>query len=210
VEISDTEPSASLKFSLTASCTYSCRLGWTTVRNPSFCMVRAVGSGTKVGDDVDPILFGGGDDRDIRLEVGDGALGTGDHGVGGIRHPAGNPGALCLSRSNNRGKQKDPHESRALCQDLPCVVARRGLPRIKAGGRIVLRLDQIQLDKLTGHRAMCTLYRAKLDYSPPTVSPSTRSVGAATEPRNSRSFAISEMLKNNSFKLPATVISSTG
>src|ERR1700693_2027201 len=47
-------------------------------------------------------------------------------------------------------------------------------------------------------------------YSPPTVRPSTRIVGAATDPRNSRSFAISEMLKNNSFRLPATVISSTG
>src|SRR5579863_6700254 len=48
------------------------------------------------------------------------------------------------------------------------------------------------------------------NYSPPTVRPSMRSVGAATEPRNSRSFAISEMLKNRSFRLPATVISSTG
>jgi hypothetical protein len=47
-------------------------------------------------------------------------------------------------------------------------------------------------------------------YSPPTVSPSTRIVGAATDPRNSRSLAISEILKNNSFKFPATVISSTG
>jgi hypothetical protein len=50
----------------------------------------------------------------------------------------------------------------------------------------------------------------KVDYSPPTVRPSTRIVGAATDPRNSKSFAISEMLKNNSFRLPATVISSTG
>ena len=47
-------------------------------------------------------------------------------------------------------------------------------------------------------------------YSPPTVRPSMRIVGAATEPRNSRSLAISEMLKNRSFKFPATVISSTG
>ena len=37
-----------------------------------------------------------------------------------------------------------------------------------------------------------------------------RIVGAATEPRNSRSLAISEMLKNISFRFPATVISSTG
>src|SRR5258708_15093168 len=51
---------------------------------------------------------------------------------------------------------------------------------------------------------------AKLHYSPPTVRPSTRIVGAATDPRNSRSLAISEILKNNSFKFPATVISSTG
>ena len=35
-------------------------------------------------------------------------------------------------------------------------------------------------------------------------------VGAATDPRNSRSLAISEILKNRSFKFPATVISSTG
>ena len=47
-------------------------------------------------------------------------------------------------------------------------------------------------------------------YSPPTVRPSMRMVGAATEPRNSRSLPISEMLKNISFRLPATVISSTG
>src|SRR5271155_3181080 len=47
-------------------------------------------------------------------------------------------------------------------------------------------------------------------YSPPTVRPSTRSVGAATEPRNSRSLAISLMLKKSSFRFPATVISSTG
>src|ERR1700722_393947 len=47
-------------------------------------------------------------------------------------------------------------------------------------------------------------------YSPPTVRPSMRIVGAATEPRNSRSLGISEMLKNISFRLPATVISSTG
>src|ERR1700734_1624174 len=45
-------------------------------------------------------------------------------------------------------------------------------------------------------------------YSPPTVRPSMRIVGAATEPRNSRSLAISEILKNISFRLPATVISS--
>ncbi len=37
-----------------------------------------------------------------------------------------------------------------------------------------------------------------------------RMVGQATAPRNSRSFAMSEMLKKISFKLPATVISSTG
>src|SRR5579885_2280548 len=47
-------------------------------------------------------------------------------------------------------------------------------------------------------------------YSPPTVRPSIRIVGAATDPRNSRSLAISDMLKKSSFKLPATVISSTG
>jgi hypothetical protein len=50
----------------------------------------------------------------------------------------------------------------------------------------------------------------KRRYSPPTVKPSIRIVGAATEPRNSRSLAISEMLKKTSFKFPATVISSTG
>ena len=49
-----------------------------------------------------------------------------------------------------------------------------------------------------------------LNYSPPTVNPSTRIVGAATDPRNSKSLAISEILKNNSFRFPATVISSTG
>jgi hypothetical protein len=47
-------------------------------------------------------------------------------------------------------------------------------------------------------------------YSPPTVSPSSRSVGAATAPRNSKSLPISEMLTSMSFKFPATVISSTG
>src|SRR5579862_6228873 len=47
-------------------------------------------------------------------------------------------------------------------------------------------------------------------YSPPTVRPSMRTVGAATDPRNSRSLAISEILKNISFRFPATVISSTG
>ena len=49
-----------------------------------------------------------------------------------------------------------------------------------------------------------------LPYSPPTVSPSMRMVGAATEPRNSRSLAISERFMNISFRLPATVISSAG
>ncbi len=47
-------------------------------------------------------------------------------------------------------------------------------------------------------------------YSPATVMPSILSVGEATAPRNSRSLPISAMLKNMSFKLPATVISSTG
>ena len=47
-------------------------------------------------------------------------------------------------------------------------------------------------------------------YSPPTIRPSIRIVGLATDPRNSRSFAISEMLKKRSFRFPATVISSTG
>ena len=47
-------------------------------------------------------------------------------------------------------------------------------------------------------------------YSPPTVRPSIRIVGQATDPRNSRSFAISAILKNSSFRFPATVISSTG
>src|SRR5271156_6143942 len=51
---------------------------------------------------------------------------------------------------------------------------------------------------------------SSLVYSPPTVRPSIRSVGEATEPRNSRSPAISETLKNISFRFPATVISSTG
>src|SRR4029077_18047982 len=50
----------------------------------------------------------------------------------------------------------------------------------------------------------------KSPYSPPTVSPSMRMVGDATEPRNSRSLPISEMLRNMSFRFPATVISSTG
>src|SRR5207249_3823527 len=47
-------------------------------------------------------------------------------------------------------------------------------------------------------------------YSPPTVSPSMRRLGDATELRNSRSLATSEMFMNMSFRLPATVISSTG
>src|SRR5216683_3188260 len=47
-------------------------------------------------------------------------------------------------------------------------------------------------------------------YAPPTVRPSMRMVGEATEPRNSRSFAISEIWKNISLRFPATVISSTG
>src|SRR5581483_11851968 len=47
-------------------------------------------------------------------------------------------------------------------------------------------------------------------YWPAMVRPSRRMVGAATEPRNSRSFPISVMLQNMSFKFPATVISSTG
>ena len=49
-----------------------------------------------------------------------------------------------------------------------------------------------------------------LAYSPATVMPSILSVGDAIELRNSRSLPISAMLKNMSFKLPATVISSTG
>src|SRR5581483_6947147 len=49
-----------------------------------------------------------------------------------------------------------------------------------------------------------------LDYSPPTMSPSMRMVGAATAPRKTRSLPISEMFMKTSFRLPATVISSTG
>jgi hypothetical protein len=49
-----------------------------------------------------------------------------------------------------------------------------------------------------------------LAYSPATVMPSMRIVGDAMAPRNSRSLPISAMLKNMSFRLPATVISSTG
>src|SRR5581483_11279590 len=47
-------------------------------------------------------------------------------------------------------------------------------------------------------------------YSPPTVNPSIRIVGQAMAPRNSKSLPISEMLKRSCFRLPATVISSTG
>ena len=47
-------------------------------------------------------------------------------------------------------------------------------------------------------------------YSPPTVRPSTRMVGQAIEPRNSRSLPISARFKKISFRFPATVISSTG
>src|SRR5262249_51191008 len=47
-------------------------------------------------------------------------------------------------------------------------------------------------------------------YSPATVMPSMRSVGAAMEPRKSSSLAISEMFWSMSRRLPATVISSTG
>src|SRR5258706_1662724 len=47
-------------------------------------------------------------------------------------------------------------------------------------------------------------------YSPATVRPSMRMVGAATDPRNSRSLPISLMWKNMSLRLPPTVISSTG
>jgi hypothetical protein len=49
-----------------------------------------------------------------------------------------------------------------------------------------------------------------LAYSPATVMPSMRIVGEAMAPRNSRSLPISAILKNMSFRLPATVISSTG
>src|SRR5579864_75546 len=63
----------------------------------------------------------------------------------------------------------------------------------------------------TEESACCPMHNRNLMiYSPPTVSPSTRIVGAATDPRNSRSFAISEILKYNSFRFPATVTSSTG
>src|SRR5580700_75349 len=61
-----------------------------------------------------------------------------------------------------------------------------------------------------GRPHMVLLMVPQVSYSPPTVRPSMRRVGAATEPRNSRSLAISEMLKNISFRFPATVISSTG
>src|SRR5664279_1917676 len=47
-------------------------------------------------------------------------------------------------------------------------------------------------------------------YSPATVIPSMRNVGDAIDPRNSRSFPISLMFENMSFRFPATVISSTG
>lgn len=60
------------------------------------------------------------------------------------------------------------------------------------------------ITKLCGNRLRVSCH------SPPTVSPFMRMVGAATEPRNSRSLAMSEMLMNISFKFPATVISSTG
>ena len=45
--------------------------------------------------------------------------------------------------------------------------------------------------RLSSSLVGCTLVRTRpsRNYSPPTVSPSTRIVGAATDPRNSRSFA---------------------
>src|SRR5260370_30329167 len=50
----------------------------------------------------------------------------------------------------------------------------------------------------------------ELSYSPPTVRPSRRIVGAATLPRNSRALPISEIFQNMFLSLPATLISSTG
>jgi hypothetical protein len=67
-----------------------------------------------------------------------------------------------------------------------------------------------EFDTLAFARGTDDGVRPYTSYSPPTVRPSMRIVGAATEPRNSRSLAISEMLKNRSFRFPATVISSTG
>src|SRR5881396_1350583 len=60
------------------------------------------------------------------------------------------------------------------------------------------------------HRGHRGITEEGSSYSPPTVRPSMRMVGEATAPRNSRSLAISEIFRNISFKLPPTVISSTG
>jgi hypothetical protein len=66
---------------------------------------QPVDGGAKVGDYVNPVLVGGGNDREIRFKIGDGTRGTDDHGVGGIANPAGNAGAFCLCGGNDRGKQ---------------------------------------------------------------------------------------------------------
>src|SRR6478672_11407028 len=72
------------------------------------------------------------------------------------------------------------------------------------------RLDEATHGGIVECRFTIVDLRFKGSYSPPTVRPSIRIVGQATAPRNSRSFPISEILKKISFKLPATVISSTG
>src|SRR5882724_7412449 len=69
--------------------------------------------------------------------------------------------------------------------------------------------DRVKSEEAAGEGAP-TPPEPHTNYSPPTTRPSMRMVGQAMEPRNSRSLAISEMLKNSSFRFPATVISSTG
>ena len=69
VTLCDARPSASVKFSLMASCTYSCRLRWTMVRKPSFWMVSSYVAGCTVS--LDSVFVGSGGCRDVGLDVCD-------------------------------------------------------------------------------------------------------------------------------------------
>src|SRR5450755_2506243 len=92
------------------------------------------------------------------------------------------------------------------CQTDDSRLQISGVGRTLLSAAVAVPLDLVSLSQKRRARAPAP----HTNYSPPTIRPSIRMVGQAMAPRNSRSLAISEILKNISLRLPATVISSTG
>jgi len=88
------------------------------------------------------------------------------------------------------GSCDQENQRQTYCEDAPARIGarwRRGIGREEAHGllSLILQGSAFANPRARGHP------RHAQAYSPPTVRPSMRMVGAATDPRNSRSLPIS-------------------